>query len=255
MGDDQSRRGATAPDVCKAVGKMNEPTPACSLEVPAGIVFDLDGTLVDTTYIHTVAWWQAFQLLGHVVPMSRLHRAVGMGADRLLTHVLGELHDSRHDDDLVRAHDVLFATWHEKVEELPGACHLVAWCHQRGLTVSLASSSGGTDLEAMLRVLEHPDFDVIVTLDDVADSKPSPDLVATALSHMGLEPAEVLVVGDAVWDIHAANAVGARSVGLECGGTSRSELLEAGATWTFANPEQLCRQLEAADEVTTPRLG
>lgn len=216
------------------------------LTVPAGIVFDLDGTLVDTTYLHALAWWQALELSGYVVPMARLHRAVGMGADRLLPHVLGDGRDPRHDEDMVNAHDVIFATWHDRVEELPGACHLVGLCHRMGLTTALASSSAGRDLEAMLRVLDHPDFDVVVTIDDVRDSKPSPDLVAVALSRMGLEPSEILVVGDSVWDVKAAQAVGARSVGLECGGTSRCELDEAGATWVLANPDELCRELTRA---------
>lgn len=213
------------------------------LRVPVGVVFDLDGTLVDTTYIHTLAWWQAFQLSGHVVPMASLHRAVGMGSDQLLPHILGDGRDERRDDDLVKAHDVLFATWHERVEELPGAAHLLSWCHHQGVTVGLASSSGGRDLEAMLGVLEHPDLDVVVTSDDVHQSKPDPGLVLLAIERMGLRPKEVLVVGDTVWDIQAAQALGARSAGLECGGTSEAELRAAGATWVFRDPERLCQAL------------
>jgi HAD superfamily hydrolase (TIGR01509 family) len=214
-----------------------------ALRVPVGIVFDLDGTLVDTTYIHTLAWWQAFQLAGHVVPMASLHRAVGMGPDQLMPHVLGDGRDERRDEDLVKAHDVLFATWHERVEELPGACHLLSWCHHQGVTLALASSTGGRDLEAMLGVLEHPDLDVVVTSEDVEQSRPSPDLVQLAIERMGLRPKEVLVVGDTVWDVEAARTVGARSVGLECGGTSEAELRAAGATWVFRDPESLCQEL------------
>ena len=222
---------------------MSQVSHQLALRVPVGIVFDLDGTLVDSTYIHTLAWWQAFQLAGHVVPMASLHRSVGMGPEQLMPHILGDGRDERRDDDLVRAHDVLFATWHDKVEELPGACHLLSWCHQQGVTVGLASSSGGRDLEAMLAVLEHPDLDVVVTSEDVDRSKPSPDLLDLAVHRMGLRPKEVLVVGDTVWDIKAAQALGARSAGLECGGTSEAELRAAGATWVFRDPERLCQEL------------
>ena len=210
----------------------------------SGMVFDLDGTLVDTTYIHALCWWEALQQFGHIRTMASLHRAVGMGSDNFLRHTLGPERDTSSDEDLTKAHDVLFATWHERVQPLPGARQLLTWCRDAGLTVALASSSGERDLWALLEVLDYPDFDVIITAKDVEDTKPSPDLFVEAMKRGGLTPQDVLVVGDAVWDIESAMRLGAPSVGLECGGTSAAELREAGAALTFRDPDGLLHALQ-----------
>jgi HAD superfamily hydrolase (TIGR01509 family) len=204
---------------------------------PAGVIFDLDGTLVDTGYLHTVSWWQAFEQFGYTVPMARIHRAVGMGGDNLIEHVLPE--PCTHAEEITKAHDVLFATWHATVRPLPGAEALLRWCRDERLTVALASSSGQRDLDAMLDVLGHPDFDVLTTGDDAEHSKPSPDIVETALHRAGLSPDEAVMVGDSVWDVQAAAKAGVPCVGLTCGGTSGEELTAAGAVETFADPAAL----------------
>jgi beta-phosphoglucomutase-like phosphatase (HAD superfamily) len=92
----------------------------------AGVLFDLDGTLVDTGYIHTVCWWEALRQYDHVVPMAVIHRAIGMGSEKLLTHVLGTDHDTSKDSDMAAAHGVLFATWYSRISPLPGASALSA---------------------------------------------------------------------------------------------------------------------------------
>jgi phosphoglycolate phosphatase-like HAD superfamily hydrolase len=98
----------------------------------------------------------------------------------------------------------------------------------------------------MLDVLDQPDFDVIVTGDDVQSSKPSQDLLDSALGRAGLDPDDVLVVGDSVWDMEAARRVGAPAVGVATGGTSAAELLEAGAELTFPDLPALLDALQAA---------
>jgi HAD superfamily hydrolase (TIGR01509 family) len=205
----------------------------------SGVLFDLDGTLVDTTYIHTVCWWHACAQFGHIVPMAVLHRAVGMGSDFLIGHVLGPDRDPRHDEEIAAAHAALFATWFELVRPTPGAPGLLQWCRDQRLTVALASSATPRDLEAMLDVLDHPDFDVVTTSQDADRSKPAPDLVAVSLERSGLEPHEAVYVGDSVWDMKAAGGIGMPCVGLTCGGTSSMELLDAGASWVFRDPGQL----------------
>ena len=219
-----------------------------SLTRATGIVFDLDGTLVDSTYVHTICWWEAIQQFGHQRPMAVLHHAVGMGADHLLGHVLGEGRDASQDDAITAAHDALFATWHERLHPFPAARSLLTWCRDAGLTVALATSGGRRDLWAMLDVLDHPDLDVVVTGDDVEGSKPSRDLLDTVLSRVDLEPQDVLVVGDSVWDMQAAARLGAPALGVATGGTSAHQLHEAGAELTYADLGAMQRAIQEARE-------
>ena len=219
-----------------------------------GIVFDLDGTLVDSTYVHTLCWWEALQQFGHSRSMAAVHHTVGMGADHLLHHLLGEGRDRSQDSDITSAHDILFGTWHERLHPLPAARALLNWCRDAGLTVGLASSGGGRDLWAMMDVLDHPDFDVIVTGDDVTSTKRAPDLLTTALERAGLDAEDVLVVGDAVWDMEAASRVGAVAIGVATGGTSAPELEAAGAELTFPDLAALLDALQAARPDPAPGI-
>lgn len=213
-----------------------------------GIVFDLDGTLVDSTYVHTLCWWEAIGQFGHERSMAAVHHAVGMGADHLLDHVLGEVRDQGQDGAITAAHDALFATWHERLHPFPAARSLLTWCRDAGLTVALATSGGKRDLWSMLDVLDHPDFDVIVTGDDVDGSKPSRDLLDAVLTRVGLDPQDLLVVGDSVWDMQAAARVGAPALGVATGGTSAPELREAGAELTYADLAALQHAMQEARE-------
>jgi HAD superfamily hydrolase (TIGR01509 family) len=217
-----------------------------SLTRASGIVFDLDGTLVDSTYLHTLCWWQAMQQFGHERPMAAVHHAVGMGADHLLDHVLDAGRDVGQDDSITTAHDALFATWRDRIHPLPAARPLLNWCRDAGLTVALATSGGERDLWPMLDVLDEPDFDVVVTGDDVDSSKPSRDLLEQVLWRTGLDPLDVLVVGDSVWDMEAACRVGAAAVGVATGGTSAPELRDAGAEFTFPDLQALLHELQSA---------
>jgi HAD superfamily hydrolase (TIGR01509 family) len=217
-----------------------------TLSRAGGVVFDMDGTLVDSTYVHAICWWEAVQQFGHSRPMAVLHHAVGMGADHLLDHVLGAARDRDHDAAIAAAHDALFATWHERLHPLPAARTLLNWCRDDGLTVALASSGGERDLWAMMDVLDYPDFDVVVTGDEVERTKPSADLLESVLDRAGLEADDTLVVGDSVWDMQAALRVGAHGIGVATGGTSAPELLEAGAELTFQNLAALLEALQRA---------
>ena len=208
------------------------------------MLFDVDGTLADTNYLHTLCWWQALESSGHVVPMAAIHRAVGMGSDQLLDHVLGAARDPAQDDRIVAGHDERFATWHEQVVPLPGARELVAECARRGLAVALASSSPRDDLTAIRRVLDVEDaLDAITDSADADASKPAPDILEAALEQLGVTAADAVLVGDSVWDVEAANRTGMPCIGLECGGTSAAELLTAGALETWKDPAELLANL------------
>lgn len=112
-------------------------------------LFDMDGTLVDSTYLHAVTWWEAFRQAGHRVPMAGVHRTVGMGADHLIGHLLGPDRDPAHDAAVSSAHKTLFAEYWTRLVPLDGAADLLRACARRGWEVVLASSAGGAELSAM----------------------------------------------------------------------------------------------------------
>lgn len=214
---------------------------------PAAAVFDVDGTLVDTTYLHTVAWWEAFRQSGHVVPMAEIHRTIGMGADHLLDHLLGEDRDRSQDGEISDGHRTLYAEYWPRLAPLEGAAELLAACADRGWKVVLASSAKGEELAAMRAVLGADEAVADVTSsDDVDSSKPAPDLVEQALELAGVPARRAVFVGDTVWDVAACRKAGVRCLGVLSGGVSRQELLEAGADEVYEGPGELLRRLDGS---------
>jgi len=205
-----------------------------------GILFDVDGTLVDTTYLHTVSWWEALRQHDNDVPMAEIHRAIGMGSDRILEHLLGPDRDTGADDATVQAHDILYGAWWERLRPLPGAAELLRECAQRGLTVVLASSAKEAELKKLRRVLDVDDVIAAATSSADADSsKPAPDILQAALDQSDVDARNCVFVGDAVWDVKAAGKLDIPCIGLECGGTSGAELGDAGAVATYRDPAAL----------------
>ena len=147
-------------------------------ESPRAVLFDVDGTLVDTNYLHVVTWWQAFAQGGHYVPMTDIHRAIGMGSDQLLDRLLPGERDKDADDTLRASHDALYATYWSRLRPLPGAVDLLRACKARGLTVVLASSACQAESGVLRAALDAEDaIDDATFAGDVEHSKPAPDLV------------------------------------------------------------------------------
>jgi HAD superfamily hydrolase (TIGR01509 family) len=212
---------------------------------PTGVLFDVDGTLVDTTYLHTVCWWEALRQDGHDVPTARIHRAIGMGSDKLLDHLLGSERDRAADGRLRHVHDGLFGEYFDRLRPLPRAAELLRSCAARGLTVVLASSASEREMRALCAALGADDAVAAATSSaDAEESKPAPDIVAAALEEAGLEPAGAMFVGDTVWDVAAAGELEIRCVAVTCGGTSRAELVAAGAAAVYDDPADLLANLD-----------
>ena len=206
---------------------------------PRAVLLDVDGTLVDSSYVHTLAWWQALREHGRTVPMARIHRAIGLGSDRIVEHLLGE-HHSGDDAAVVASHAALVAAWHQRLVPLPGARDLLRRCREEGLVVVLSTSAGSKDVAALRAVLDADDYvDAVTTSADAEHSKPDTDILEAALERIDLPADACVFVGDAVWDVEAAQRIGMPCIGLECGGTSAAELREAGAVGTWATPSDL----------------
>lgn len=218
-----------------------------------GIVFDVDGTLVDTTYIHTVCWSDALASAGHVVPMSTIHHAIGMGSSELLDYVLGSNRDTSSDEKIVTGHLVLYRQYWGRLSAFDRAADLLRACAQRAHKIVLASSASTDELSALERALDADDVVTVATSSTDAESgKPEPDIIAAALDKAGLDADSAVFVGDAVWDAEAAAKSGVPFIGLACGGTPARELRDAGAVETWRDPAEL---LDRLDDSVISRFG
>lgn len=210
-----------------------------------GVLFDVDGTLVDSNYLHAVAWWQALRRMDHDVPMSAVHRAIGMGGDKLVGHLLGDDRDRNQDELLDAAHGAIFSTWWPSLRAFDGARDLLLACAGRDLTVVLASSASDAELKVLRGVIDADSaISAATSSADAKESKPAPDILSAALDSAGLRAADTVFVGDSVWDVKAAADLGIPTIGLLCGGTSEAELRQAGAEEIRSGPRELLDTLE-----------
>jgi HAD superfamily hydrolase (TIGR01509 family) len=208
------------------------------------VLFDVDGTLVDTNYLHAVTWWEAFRQAGRTVPMPDIHRSVGMGADRLIGHLLGEDRDSSRDQEIAAAHKVLYAEYFPKLAALPNAAELLRAVARSGRRVVLVSSAGSDELAAMRAAVDADDVVHAATGgDDVDRTKPAADLIEQGLRRAGAAAGEVVFVGDTVWDMKACRKAGVACVGVLSGGVPRADLREAGAMAVYDGPADLLAHL------------
>ena len=204
------------------------------------VLFDVDGTLVDTNYLHTVCWWEAFRQLGYDVPMAQIHRAIGMGSGRLLDALLPGDRDRDQDGTVRAAHTALYATYWTRQRPLPGAPDLLRACRGQGWRVVLASSADEREFRALRAVLDAEDaIDAATSSAEVEQSKPAPDLVQVALDKAQVPADAAVFVGDTVWDVQACAKAGVVCIGLLSGGVGRDELLGAGAAAVYDDPAAL----------------
>lgn len=209
-------------------------------------ILDLDGTLVDSNYHHVLSWSRALRDHGVVVPLWRIHRAIGIGGDDLVTHVCGE-EVERDVGDAVRQSEGehYFGGLIDEVQPLDGARELVLALKRRSHRVVLASSGKAEEVDHYLDMLAARALaDAWTTSDDVQAAKPAPDLVVAALEKVGGEPSEAILVGDTPWDVKAAEAAGVPTLGLLTGGFSAGELEEAGAERVFEAMTDLVARIE-----------
>lgn len=195
---------------------------------PTAVILDIDGTLVDSNYQHTIAWQRAFRDLGFEVPAWQIHRCVGMGGDQIVTTLLGEEVEEEHGDAIREAEGDRYSSLIGEVTPFDGASDLIAGLKARGLTVVLASSAKQDEVEHYVEMLEAGDLhDGFTSAADVDATKPDPDLIHAAIDKAG--GGNLVMVGDSVWDIEAANRAGVDTVAVLSGGFGEAELTGAGA--------------------------
>ena len=214
-----------------------------------GIIFDLDGTLIDSNRSHVEAWRRAFAGLGYPVPTATIAKLVGMGGDKLVPAAVGEAADWRHGDDLRAAHGREYegVLAEQPVRLFPGAVELLREAGRMGVKTALATSSKQAHLDISFGSVGHDladEVDEVATADDAAASKPEPDLIHAAAGKLGLDPAECVLVGDTPYDGQAAVTAGACFWAVQCGGFDAGELWGAGADRVFADPDALRRHLD-----------
>lgn len=206
----------------------------------AAVLLDIDGTLVDSTYHHALAWHRAFvKVTDDAPPLWRLHRTVGMGGDKLVAEVAGEDIEESSGDDLRAAWRDEYTWVRAEVRPLPGAADMVRSLADAGYRVALASSGDPQFSREAVDLLDVGDaIELLTTSADVEDSKPDPDLVGETLRRLdGVEHG--VLVGDTVHDVESARRAGIGCVGLLSGGYSEGELTEAGAVRVAGTPADL----------------
>ena len=209
------------------------------------MLFDIDGTLVDSNFLHVHAWVQAFAEAGHPVDAWRIHRRIGMGSGRLIGELLGDDAD-RLGERAKDEHAERYAGLADLLRPFDGARELVRTLAERDVAVVLSTSAAPEEVERLRAVLEVDDVVEITGADDVEEAKPEPDLVQAALDRAGVPADRAVFVGDSVWDVEAAQRAGVPCVGLLSGGTSEAELREAGAVAVYADAAALLADLDAS---------
>jgi HAD superfamily hydrolase (TIGR01549 family) len=208
------------------------------------VLFDVDGTLVDTNYLHIHAWCRAFDEVGLAVESWRIHRCIGMDGSKLLKFLTGDA-----DEDVQeRAKDLHLRYFRESaplIRRLPGARELLVRIKEMGLQIVLATSASEDEFSLLRGVLDSDDLISATTSSkDVDVAKPEPGVIHVALERAGVGADAAVYVGDAVWDIVASKNAGVSSIGVLSGGVSREELGSAGAENVFDNARELCEQID-----------
>ena len=212
------------------------------MEVQPALLFDLDGTLVDSVYQHVLAWREALEECGIELSVWRIHRRIGMSGGLFVNALLRETGRDLAPEEarqVMEAHSRAYERAVTQVRPLPGARELLGQLTEMGIPWAIATSGGRHSAEPVLRILGVAPDTPIVTRDEVPFAKPDPHLFLAAAAKLGVDAQDAIVVGDSVWDMLAAQRARALGVGLLSGGYGREELERAGAFRVYQDPADL----------------
>lgn len=213
------------------------------------IIFDVDGTLVDTNAAHTASWVHAFHAAGYDISPDRVTPQIGKGGDNLVPSLIGDAGDAE-DGDALRAQngeEFLRIAREVRFRIFPGVRELLRTLRGRGIRTALATSGKSTFLDATMRSAGtdlREDVDEVVTADDAEASKPDPDLIVAAVSKLGVRREVCVMIGDTPYDGEACGRAGVAFVGVLCGGSSEASLRNAGARGVWRDPADLLAHLD-----------
>ena len=219
------------------------------------LIFDLDGTLVDTVYAHVFAWQRALAEARMPIDGWRIHRRVGMSGGLFTRAVAREIGRALSDDEaeaIQRRHGQIFREILRERRPLPGAIELLRQLRAGAVPFGIATSGRHPEIDASLAALGVGTDTVVVERGDVLRAKPEPDLFLVCAERMKVPVADCYVVGDAVWDLLAARRAGMLSVGLLSGGYGEDELTRAGAFRVYRDPAELQGSLDELGIVLDP---
>jgi membrane protein len=204
------------------------------------LLFDIDGTLVDSNEYHVTAWQEVLREAGHEFPREQIHGQIGKGGDNLLPTLLPDLNEEEQ-DAIAQQHGPRYQKLYlDQVRPFPGARDLLARGKAEGFTVALATSANPEELDHYVELLDAKELiDITTSKGDVEATKPAPDIFAAAIDKAGVRPEEALVIGDTPYDVLAANRAGIQAIGLLSGGFSEEDLLAAGAIAIYRDAADL----------------
>jgi HAD superfamily hydrolase (TIGR01509 family) len=211
------------------------------------LLFDLDGTLIDSVYQHVIAWREALETVGINLAVWKIHRRIGMSGGLSVSALARELETPLPPATLARLpelHGDAYFRRFDSVRPLPGAAALLAALTEHGVPWAIATSGAERYARHALELLELPKDTPLVTRDQVRYAKPDPDLFLTAAERIGVDIRDSMVVGDSVWDLLAARRARAMGIGLLSGGYGREELIYAGAFRVYDDPLELLNHLD-----------
>jgi len=211
------------------------------------LIFDLDGTLIDTVYAHVFAWQRALSESGMAIEGWRVHRRIGMSGGLFTRAVARELNReiTQHEAEVLqRRHGELFAQILPERPPLAGAVELLRFLRSEKIPHGIATSGRRPEINASLKALDVPDDAIVVERGDVLRAKPEPDLFLACQHRLGVRVEDCYVVGDAVWDLLAARRAGMLCIGLLSGGYGEEELSKAGAFRVYRDPLELHKSLD-----------
>jgi HAD superfamily hydrolase (TIGR01509 family) len=218
------------------------------LDVPQpALLFDLDGTLVDSVYQHVTAWQEALSELGIALSVWRIHRRIGMSGGlftRGVAREVGRELSADEIEDIQRRHGAIFRELLPDRRPLPGARELLEDLRRRGILHGIATSGRRPEIDLSLEALGVGGETVVIDRGGVARAKPEPDLFLACQAALGVRAEDCYVVGDAVWDLLAARRAGMLSVGLLSGGYGEDELTSAGAFRVYRDAAELRSSLD-----------
>jgi HAD superfamily hydrolase (TIGR01549 family) len=208
---------------------------------PFAVLLDVDGTLVDSNYFHTLAWHRAFRGAGITIEMADIHQAIGMGADQLLQHLLGP---GDFGDELeLRWHEE-FLQFVPEIQPTPGGRDLIRVLAGHGAVNIYATSGQEQDVTSLRKVIDADAWiHDAVNASEVRSSKPAPDIFELAIERAGVPAHRAVVVGDTIWDVQAAAAAGIACIALTSGGIARQALYDSGATEVYRTPHELATEM------------